>query len=728
MKRTLTLVAALLCAAAPLPGQSRLYQVHSRGMLHETIFNTGEIGRGYHQGQAGNATSVPLMEWPGNSALTTDGIAYDGQHNLLGGGVYLAASSPDTSARLWAMCGAAGSNAPEIVIGVWSFPLELRRAENYPVLADGSLNPSYDPDEAEEIIFSQWATPTGLTVSRTSRAWSFPDYDDFIIYEYEIENTGDRDGNPATIESNATLRDIVVGFAYGFAPSMFGHQRVYNTWEYANYERKDQRGRFDLTRWLNYNIDMTGKPDPVYYDQWGSTNKYGGGLTSPQAVGFSTLYYDVAHLASPGQTSAVMSASDSALAWDPATGKLKQPWTNRLETSNLRSSKMWPQLDVVNRRNPIIRNSTVYGKDWVGRGSFNHRQTRKAVGRVMMFGPYILARGEKMRFALAEVAGYGAARLEETLAGLKDQGGSCGEDCGEVTDSAFYPVPNWADTIAYGATRYTYGSTYLSRYRLPDYVNSNVVTIREVADKAKHAYTGDPAPPPYWPEFFPERGVYRIPVPVPAPAITITNSPLAENLIGWKPAVESFSVPRLQGAFSHYEVWKSIHPTGPWTRLDTVAKADPRYFRDGEYLFVDKATRVGESFYYAVVSVDQSGNRSGKTNLKLHQTQLGGTETLEQVYVVPNPFFVRSGFQGTTSGGSEATMKLGFYNLPKECTIRVFSYSGQLVQTIEHNSELYSTEWLQTTRNNQVIASGVYFFVVQTPEGKTTRGKFVVIH
>ena len=163
---------------------------------------------------------------------------------------------------------------------------------------------------------------------------------------------------------------------------------------------------------------------------------------------------------------------------------------------------------MVNRRNPIIRNSTVYGSDWVGRGSFNHRQTRKAVGRIMMFGPYVLARGEKIRFALAEVAGYGAARLEETRAGLRDQGGSCGEDCGEVTDSAFYPVPNWADTIAYGNTLYTYGSRYLSKYRLPDYVNSNVVTIREVADKAKYAYTGDPAPPPYWPEFFPECG-YR---------------------------------------------------------------------------------------------------------------------------------------------------------------------------------------------------------------------------
>ena len=35
-----------------------------------------------------------------------------------------------------------------------------------------------------------------------------------------------------------------------------------------------------------------------------------------------------------------------------------------------------------------------------------------------------------------------------------------------------------------------HGSTYLSEYGLPDYVNSDVVTVREVADKAYEAYTG----------------------------------------------------------------------------------------------------------------------------------------------------------------------------------------------------------------------------------------------
>jgi hypothetical protein len=48
----------------------------------------------------------------------------------------------------------------------------------------------------EEIITAAWATPLGVTVRRTSRAWSYPDYDDLIIYEYELQYTGDTDANP----------------------------------------------------------------------------------------------------------------------------------------------------------------------------------------------------------------------------------------------------------------------------------------------------------------------------------------------------------------------------------------------------------------------------------------------------------------------------------------------------------------------------------------------------
>jgi hypothetical protein len=718
----------VLISTSSVFSQLKDYEIHKRGMLWETIFNTGEIGRSYHQGQAGNNTSVPLMEWPGYSKSVIDQKEYDGKHNLLGGGIYLAGDPSDTTVRYYAMCGAVGSNAPELVAGKWSFPLLLYKKENFPLLANGSLNPNFNPDEAEEIIVSKWATPLGLTVTRTSRVWSYPDYDDFIIYEYEVENTGDRDGDPTTIESRADYKDLIVSFAYGFAPNMFAYLRQYNIWQYQDYERKDQRGRWDRDRWLNYNLDMDGKPDPQYYNIWGTTGKFGGGLNAPGAVGYAVLHYDTQHLATYNETVYRPSSSDSLLFWDLNTGKVKQPWVNYLETSNLRSSKVMPKLDVSKRYNTPYKNP-VFGPNWIGRGSFNHRQTRKAVGRIMMLGPYTLKFGEKIKFAIAEVCGYGAATVEQTRAGLKDEGGSCGEDCGESSEQAFYPVPNWYERITYGGATgnaFTYGSTYLKNFQLPQFVNSNVVTIRDVTDKAKFCYTGDTTGIPYWPASFPNTGIYKIPIPVPAPIIEVISNPLAQNEIAWKNSVENFSVPRLQGTFNHYELYKSEHPLGPWTKLDSIVKNDSRYYSSGEYKYIDKNTRVGESFYYSVLSVDNHGNKSGRTNITLHQTQLGGTITLGKVYVVPNPFFVRSGFSGSSTSG-DVKSKLGFYNLPKKCTIKIFSYSGQLVNTIEHETNLYSAAWYQITRNDQEIASGVYFYVVQTPDGNISKGKFVVI-
>jgi hypothetical protein len=101
------------------------------------------------------------------------------------------------------------------------------------------------------------------------------------------------------------------------------------------------------------------------------------------------------------------------------------------------------------------------------------------------------------------------------------------------------------------------------------------------------------------------------------------------------------------------------------------------------------------------------------------------------VWVVPNPLFVTNGAIGTSTAG-DFNDKIGFFGLTQKCTIRIFSYSGALVQTIYHDTPPtsgYSQEWFQITRNNQLMASGVYFFTVDdAATGKRATGKFVVIH
>jgi hypothetical protein len=52
-----------------------------------------------------------------------------------------------------------------------------------------------------------------------------------------------------------------------------------------------------------------------------------------------------------------------------------------------------------------------------------------------------------------------------------------------------------------------------------------------------------------------------------------------------------------------------------------------------------------------------------------------------------------------------------------------------LIITQEHDRETYGDPWYQLSINNQIIASGVYYFVVEDVEtGARSSGKFVVIH
>jgi hypothetical protein len=716
-------------------------------MLHQAVYNTGELGRAYSPSNPTTIPGIPSFEWPGNFATGSwnnfvtivDGKQYSGHHNSYGGGVQIGTDRAGGLGRLYAFCG--GLNDVGVVEGVHSFPLSQVRIENYPVLSDGSMNPAYDPNEAEEKIIAKWATPVGVTVTRTSRAWSFPDYDDMIIYEYEFENTGDIP--PPAAPNPARLTDIIINFSHGLTGGKFGYNRLYNSWTNTVIE-PNLNARWDRQRWLQYALHRTGNPEPEYFAEWASTGKNGGGLLSAQAPGFMALYCDTAHLVRRGDGTRVLTPGPDTVSWD-ANGHIKQPYNLIIQTQQMTSSKLLRDfLDIANgRKYSANTDVAMSGPDWLGRAYFNWRQSvPQAIGRDFAFGPYNLDPGEKIHITIAEVCGYGAARPEETDANIKDSGGSNGNSTIGTAESddalfAFYTVPNfWVPKLQNqlnpnSVNTVVYGSDYLSNYSLPDHVNSNVVTVREVADRAIQAYTGnafvDHDSVQYWPELSSEHGVYALPVPVPSPAIDLENTLLGENRIVWGSQVESFASPRLQGTFDHYEVYRAISSIGPWTKLAAVSKGDPRYFSNGTYQFLDKNTRIGDSFYYSVISVDNNGNKSGRTNVKLHQSTMGAEQALKEVFVTPNPWIIKSGFAGLSAEG-DINSQLRFYNLPKKCTIRIFSYSGQLVQTIEHDVNQNVHEYFQLSRNSQLIASGVYFFVVDASDGSRATGKFVIIN
>lgn len=717
--------------------QARDWRVHSRGLLHQSVFNTGELGRPYSAG--GTVTEGrPSMEWPPYSRMILDRRNYPGQHLSFGSGIWLAATLP--TGRQYAFCGSVSNTEGDAVpvVGVYSRPIEISRIENYPVREDGSLNPAFDPDEAEEIIISSWDTPTGIRVTRTSRAWSYPGYDSFIIYEYVFENV-----------TNNVLRDVFITFAGSFGPSMFGYQRIHGDWSESAFRGQPPAGlgdhfaRFDLKRWLSYNHERNGLPDPQFFDQW-SVEGGRGGLNSPQAAGMMVLHYDYEHLATRDETEQVfLVPADSSGMWDE-NGKAKQPFLFRYENGNLYEGKIAPWMDPQLRRKTgiwqspedSIRFTVQFEPDlwqyWKGRTSSSSTLSWwQPVNRGLGFYPYVLEPGGKLRFSVAEVVGYGPGVEGDQI--YTDLGGTI--RAGAEAGNLFNPVPSWYNIVQYqfAGGDGTVGSTYLRDHPLPWYVTPPVISIRDVADRAIEMYTGRPLAKydtlQYKPENAPSTGQYNtIPIPVPAPAIRVENTRAAANRIVWGPQVENFNTPRLRAPLSHYRVLRAPHPLGLWSIIAEVEPGDPQYFQDGEYSVVDPESNLGDEVAYAVVSVDEEGGRSGLTNITIHETQAPPAETLGKVYVVPNPLIVTSGLTGTDRGGDIAD-RIQFMGLTSRCTIRIYSYTGQLVQTIEHDRQSYGNPWYQLSFNNQVIASGIYFFVVEDhATGEHASGKFVVIH
>ena len=108
----------------------------------------------------------------------------------------------------------------------------------------------------------------------------------------------------------------------------------------------------------------------------------------------------------------------------------------------------------------------------------------------------------------------------------------------------------------------------------------------------------------------------------------------------------------------------------------------------------------------------------------VNQVVAANANDLSRVHTVPDPYYVTNAFEQTTD-----TKVLKFVNLPAQAIIRIYSSSGVLVDLIEHNSPTLggSEDWDVRSRNNQVVASGVYFYHIEAG-GARRVGRFTVVN
>jgi hypothetical protein len=99
----------------------------------------------------------------------------------------------------------------------------------------------------------------------------------------------------------------------------------------------------------------------------------------------------------------------------------------------------------------------------------------------------------------------------------------------------------------------------------------------------------------------------------------------------------------------------------------------------------------------------------------VNQVNATSNNDLSRIHTVPDPYYVTNGYEVDFN---DKIIK--FVNLPQEAIIRIYSVSGVLVRVLKHSSpQLGGAEtWDVRNRNNQFVASGVYFYHVESGDAR----------
>ena len=103
-------------------------------------------------------------------------------------------------------------------------------------------------------------------------------------------------------------------------------------------------------------------------------------------------------------------------------------------------------------------------------------------------------------------------------------------------------------------------------------------------------------------------------------------------------------------------------------------------------------------------------------------------QSINEIYVVPNPYVAYSmsenpGRTFTKRGDRE----IQFRNLPQQCTIRIYTITGELIDIIEKDDFTSMASWDLLSSEGMRIAYGVYIYHVDIPGVGEKIGKFAVI-
>ncbi len=107
------------------------------------------------------------------------------------------------------------------------------------------------------------------------------------------------------------------------------------------------------------------------------------------------------------------------------------------------------------------------------------------------------------------------------------------------------------------------------------------------------------------------------------------------------------------------------------------------------------------------------------------------SSNLDNIYVVPNPYVGANEIEPANklSGQNRGERRIYFENLPMKCTIRIYTLSGELVTTLEHESGADNGRefWNLLNHDGFSVAYGVYLAHIDAPGVGEKLIKFALI-
>jgi len=222
----------------------------------------------------------------------------------------------------------------------------------------------------------------------------------------------------------------------------------------------------------------------------------------------------------------------------------------------------------------------------------------------------------------------------------------------------------------------------------------------------------------------------KIPAPPPPPSKFTVTSGVGKITLAWEYS---------GAAISGWEIYRKAKQYQDDYDYQLIASlpAAARSYDDSNNL-----ERGVGYFYYiqAVGNVNTDATGKTPTGVRLKsgryytQTYLPASlkrapgASLARVRIVPNPYNLAASEDIRFPGRNNLGNQLAFYDIPGQCTIKIYTQLGELVHTIDHTNGSGDEFWDQSTASKQVVSSGVYVAVIEDKSnGQKTIKKFVIV-